>query len=504
MRVLASGLATAFCVSSAIFQTPQPVIRSGSQVVRVTVVARDRGGKPASGLTADDFVVTEDRKSVAISFFQEVKGPAPANTSSATASAGTFSNVSATAAPPNVTVILLDRLNTKWDDQARARDALRVILAQARPDDRLAVYALDGSALRVLHDFTRDARSLLDAVNGSARPTSAETDVRSDPDAPPMVAQFMATRASTTTMVALQTIGAHLSAVPGRKNLVWVSAGFNINDLDHGPDVSAATAIQRATRELNAAGISVYPIDPSGLAGPFSQVTATTTTFGSFSGQMDSHAILQTLAEATGGRVFVNNNDVAGSIRTAIDDAEQHYEIDYYSPSPAADGRYREIKVTTRKPVELRYRQGYYATPASAPGGDRKTALERAIGDPLDASAIPVTLTPSAAAGGVQLAISIDGHRLSLAHQGDAWIGTLDLAIAQVKADGATAVDVDTTVRLHVTDQQHDALLQKGLTVTKTVALGPQAARLVVVIRDTSTGELGSVVVPAARLRGPQ
>jgi VWFA-related protein len=480
----------------------QPVVRSGATVVQVTVVARDRKGAFVSDLTAGDLAVAEDGKPVTPILFREV-GDHPKSPGDAAVIArppNTISNATG-GAPSDVTVILLDRLNTRWNDQAWARDQLKVFFSKLRPDDRVAIYTLDGAALRVLHDFTSNAADLIAAMNGSARLTSAYIDAQSDP-ASAAILDLMAAGAANTTITALETVGQHLSSIPGRKNVIWVSSGFNVGT--NLPGFNGTDAMEAASRALNAANISLYPIDPKGLPGVFSSVTATTTTFGSQSTISPNRDVLEALAQNTGGLAFLNNNDISGSVRKAIDDAEQHYEIDYESPTPATDGRYRQIAVTTRRSgVDLHYRRGYYALPVQAPGGDRKTTIGRAIGNPLAATGIPVSVTPRTLSGGsgVELSVHTDARGLALLENGGTWSGALDLAIAQVRPDGTTTIDVDTTVALHLTDDQHAALVESGINLTKTIAVAADAIRVAVVLRDATSGAVGSVVIPAVTLR---
>jgi VWFA-related protein len=488
----------------------QPVLRAGSQLVQVTVVVRDHRRQPVVGLTADDFDVTENGARVPIAFFHERTAP-PAGARSAVGAkapaspSSRFSNTSPGGVPANVTVILLNRLNTKWSDQAQAREALKVFLAQIRPDDRVAVYALDENALRILHDFTSDASSLLRAVEGAAKRNSRLTDAAdADQGLGDVGLEQLESDGAYTTLSALQTIGSHLAGIPGRKNLVWISSGF---DFQHAAfyGVLNADAMKLATRTLNTAQLSVYSIDASGLHGAFTgrPDDAQKKAAGMMT-DWPNQNVLEQVSEETGGVALLNNNDIAGAIRTAADDAEQHYEIEYYSPAPAADGSYWAIRVTSRRPgVDLLYRRGYFATAVEAQGGDRKSALNRSVGDRLEATGIPLTVTPATVAASpdsLELSVTADGNRLSFTNQQGRWSGGMDLAIAQVRTDGSRSIDVDTTIDLPLTDAQHDAVLRTGLTLKKTIVLGPQTSRLVVVVRDPTSGAVGSVVIPAAKL----
>jgi VWFA-related protein len=497
----------------------QPVVKSGTQLVHVSVLARDHNGKPVLGLKASDFTITEDGKPQDIAFFDANGAAAPAAIASpsgtlrpaSTVSSAAFSNSVASDRVRNVTVILLDRLNTAWQDQAQAREGMRKFLAQVRPDDRVALYALDGTALRVLHDFTSDTGSFLRALDGAAQMTSTNAEAQNLDNlgalgnAAPEYQLQMIGAAAYTTISALQAIARHLAGIPGRKSVVWISSAFPTKYLlVHAMD--ATSEIGRATRALNTAGISVYPIDARGLIGAFSD-PGTATRAPSFATMDTVHAnteVMHSVADDTGGRVFMNTNDIGGAIRSAIDDADAYYAIGYYASGAPDDGRYRLISIKTRATgVDLRYRHGYFATASDLAGGDRKTAMEHAIRDVLDATGIPVTVNvvPGGQDQDAELSIAADGRAISLGNDKGTWTGSIDLAIAQVHDDGSLHLDTDTTIALKLTDAQHDSLLESGLTLTRHITVAANTARVAVVIRDANSGTLGSVFVPASRLR---
>src|SRR5262245_34085717 len=58
----------------------QPTFRSGTKLVIQTVSVKDKEGKPVEGLTARDFVVTEDGEPQTVSFveYQRLENEAPA------------------------------------------------------------------------------------------------------------------------------------------------------------------------------------------------------------------------------------------------------------------------------------------------------------------------------------------------------------------------------------------------------------------------------------------
>src|SRR5439155_260173 len=86
---------------------------------------------------------------------------------------------------------------------------------------------------------------------------------------------------------------------------------------------------------------------------------------------------MRQMAEQTGGRVCVNNNDLADCVRKAVDDGSNYYELAYYPDAANWNGEFHRIIVKTRKgSVHLSYREGYYAHPAPAVQVDDKNLVQ--------------------------------------------------------------------------------------------------------------------------------
>jgi hypothetical protein len=99
---------------------------------------------------------------------------------------------------------------------------------------------------------------------------------------------------------------------------------------------------------------------------------------------------LHTLAINTDGIALVNSNDLRKQIRRVADDLTSYYLIGYYSTNGKLDGRFRNIRVRSKRPgIEVRSRKGYRAATeeevtaarasASAPVPENKAALTRAL-----------------------------------------------------------------------------------------------------------------------------
>ena len=80
----------------------------------------------------------------------------------------------------------------------------------------------------------------------------------------------------------------------------------------------------------------------------------------------DNHLAAQNtmndMAAWTGGRVFLNRNDLALGMKSSLEDGSIYYTLEYYPDNKQWDGQFRAIKVSVDRPgINLRYREGYYA-----------------------------------------------------------------------------------------------------------------------------------------------
>jgi VWFA-related protein len=145
--------------------------------------------------------------------------------------------------------------------------------------------------------------------------------------------------------------------------------------------------------EANRANVSFYPIDARGLPA-FDTPIGPDPPLGPAADFADLRArteSLHTLALNTDGIALVNSNDLKKQIRRVADDLTSYYLVGYYSTNSKLDGRFRNIKVRTKRPgVEIRSRRGYNApTPEDVAKAraaadivvpEAKAALNRVLG----------------------------------------------------------------------------------------------------------------------------
>lgn len=533
MRIRATIVAVVLLASAVSAQEPaRPTFRANTRLVQVNVVVHDRSGNPVGDLAAADFKLFEGGKEHPVELFAIETHQALA-ASRLAVPPNTFSNHLEGVAGGTVTVVLFDRLNTRFEDQKPAKDQIVKVLAGLQPSDRVALYVLEADTVRVLHDFTNDAAGLVRVLTRYlAGVTSRELELSEAPapdlgttGIPAIDAEMEAWVQQTTEAInalftskrgeyttdALEGIANHLAGVRGRKNLIWVSSAFPLVISDFMGPRSLTPEINRASRAINNANIAVYPVDTRGLIGAFTgppPAPGTPAQFTTLATVMPNMDTMRTIAENTGGRAYVNTNAIGDAVRRAMDDSRVSYVLGYYPSHGKWDGKFREIKVdvTTRKGLDVRHRKGYLAIPPQPQqtAAGRAAALGDAIRSPLEATGIGLTASVDRAAApsrDAMLTIQVDARSITWDKRGDEWAGALDVLVGQSDTDHAFVKSMDTVVNLGVNAERYAQMMTEGFTLTHKITLRQGVARLHIVIRDVPSRTTGSLIIPAGRIR---
>ncbi len=499
-------------VGAALAGQQEPVLRVTTRLVEVNVVVTGKQGRPVDGLTKDDFTITEDGKPQRIESFSVEKVhllPPPAEPLPPDIYTNRYELKGG--APSAVTIVLLDLVNTTWRDKYYSRaELVRFLRRQLRAGDRVAIYALSAD-LHLLHDFTSDIAPLIAAlgrykprpgVDLVGAPSASSTgDARLDAliaKGDGLMYQAYAISRANRTTAALEAIAERVAALPGRKNLVWISGGFPIKTGDLGMGRNFRADVERATRVLAAANVAVYPVDARGLvarSGP------------GFGMSGDSHATRETMhvmAERTGGKLFLDTNDISGAIRTAIDDTKLTYMLGYRPSHGTWDGHFQRLSVkVNRRGVSVRHRTGYVAlADESTAAADRADGLKSALADPLEATGIRLmaAIKPDTPAPGrLAVRIMIEPADLSFREVDGRWTVKLDMAyVQQPTPAGAGMTLVKDEVNLHMRPETYAKTREVGLVVQKSLPAAASAFKLRIVVRDANSGAAGSVEIPRA------
>jgi VWFA-related protein len=487
------------------------VIRINTRLVQIDVVVRDKSG-PVGNLTKEDFEIFDNGKAQRLDVFSTSAAErSKANEAARAPEAGVVSNRHGRNGPTSATVILFDRLNSADKYQRDGARQLLSYLKSTRREDLTALYVL-GDDLKIIQDFTNDADQLVRSaakmevgdlpgvenrtVGEIAQSTAVGRVTRRDVRMAAAVADLSLTERVDPTEDAIEVIARHLSALPGRKSLVWMSAGIPLSISGGTSRDGRESQLGHATRLLTAANIAVYPVDTRGLRAPDPPRGR---------GRLESNAppdVMVRLADETGGRAFYFNNDLQASIRTAISDAEVSYTLGFYPSENAFDGKFHNLSVkVARKDVEVRHRAGYFAVKDKVPDEkERKSMMAELLVSPLDASQIGLqaSVQPVPGSGNAfRVALRIDASDLQMERRSDRFVGTLDL-VMRVESSKQKAVQIR-TIPIDLAEDAFRSVLTHGLVLEDTVTAGRPVDRVRIVLQDPATGFAGSLWLPLAR-----
>jgi VWFA-related protein len=507
-------------------ETPAPSgarLKVSTEIVLVNVVARDKHGNLIRDLKKEDFTVFEDSKKQDLASFdfekvdEMVMAGAAGTTVTGSAGEGGLLNSkvqkSLDARDRRLMLMFFDFSAMQPEDIDRAVDAgKKYVQSKMQPADMIALMSLDTN-LQLDLDFTDDKDKILAKLasynnsegqgfeNGSTGSSEggAETSgsyTADDTD----YNTFSADRK----LLALESVMQAMGKIPQKKSLIYFSNGITQSGVDNQSALRAATAA--AVR----ANVSIYPVDVRGLSAfpPGGQAQSASlhgqsaysgaSVLNDLSGNDSSQETLYTLASDTGGKAFMDTNDLSGVFSVVQKDTSAYYVLGYTSSNHLKDGRYRRLKVQLNRPeVKLEYRAGYYA--------DRdylhmkQTDREEQLEDELAAELPQTDVAVYAGAAYfrqddshyyLSVSLVIPGSQIPFVQAKDKDNATIDV-IGQVLENGKLPVGrLRDTVKLAVDSSQQ--VRHKNVQYNTGFVLAPGSYHLKFVVRENSTGRMGT------------
>jgi len=532
LRLLAFVLLTCSTASPrAQGPSPQrPVFRTGTELVLVNVVVRDRNGAVVRGLTQDDFAITEDDKPQTITSFdfeeldreapptsesqQPVLEKRPASARAAVAPVEARAPVKIDMHGRRLIILFFDLSSMQPEEIERAVKAAHEYVDQKlSPADLIAVASFSTS-LRVDQDFTADREVLGQAVDafGSGSGQGFEEGMTGDAEGTPdNGAAFTPDDTefnifnTDRRLDALQSLSDALSGIEQKKSVIYFSSGMSQSGSDN--QVELRRTIDRANR----ANVSIYAADMRGLVanvpgGDASQ--ASTRGVSAFSGASVSNRIsrlgasqetLTTMAEDTGGRAFFDSNAFGEVFQRVVADTSAYYVLGYSSTNPARDGRFRRIKVrlTKRADLKVEYRSGYYAPRdfTHSRRDDREQQLQDQLMSDLSATDLSAYVSTAYFRLAdnrffVPISVVVPGYQVPFMHATAKNKSTIDV-LGVVRDEQRRPVGrVRDTVRIAV--EGADELKRKTVQYESGMELAPGKYHLKFVVRENQNGTTGS------------
>jgi VWFA-related protein len=549
---------------------PVPTIRVNTRMVLVDAVVTDKQGKAVTGLKPEDFVVEENGKKQKIAAFTAPEEAAKSQPA-AELPPGIYSNEPQYRNPGGaVTVFVLDAANTPFRDQAYGRlQMLKYVDSQKKANQRMAIFTLT-NGLHPLQDFTSDPAVLGAALKrympqepplGPAGPVPSSSAMGGEIGVPGSAAAerlqaatdainsfqsiqvaYQLDRRTESTLEAMRGLSRALGGIPGRKEVIWLTAAFPFDLMPEDRNVSEAEAallqqgvrqtglgtqaagsvaetqrlahreeIRAAAAEMSAAQIALYPVDVRGLA------SGMELTFNDFAGNrpsmdMPSHAIvtmsnmtsdqetMREIAAQTGGKVYVNQNEIHEGISLALADNQAAYTLGYYPENKKWDGNYRNIKVRVdRERVQVQHRKGYFALDPTQVKGrktDQDVAEALRQGVPTTQVLFKAQVKPGEK-GQARVVFLVDARTLTGADvSGGKKKLDADLYAAVFAQDGKILSSRSTKVARDFPGDVYQQILQQGMMVPLDVEVPGGGTQFRLAVRDNATGNIGSINAP--------
>jgi VWFA-related protein len=505
--------------------------KTETELVLVNVVARDKQGNLVQDLKREDFIILEDGKPQTVSSFDDehidsaplptIAGPGQQSiTGQPVPSKPILTVKDADEALSNKRVIVLffDLSSMNPDEIQRAVDAARKYVQNKMTSaDMIAIVSL-ASSLRLDQDFTPDRAQLLKVLNRFSRAEGQGMDNGLTGDADGIEETGNAYTPDETEynqfntdrkLEALQSLSQVLARFNQKKSIIYFSSGVTQTGIEN------QTALRAAINTAVKANVAIYTMDSRGLeAQPpgGSAQTASLRGTAMYSGNavqssldknFASQETLTTLAGDTGGKAFLDTNDLGQVFDRVQRDTSVYYVLGYKSSNPLRDGHFRRIDVKINRPgLKLEFRKGYYAPKdfKHFNAEDKDKQMQDELASELPSTDVAVYM----AAAYFRLdenrfytpvSLVVPGSQIPFTKGGDTRAGEKDKAsldvIGAVQDELKRPVgSVRETVKLSLDASQE--IKRKNVQYTTGFVLGPGKYHFKFVVRENESGRIGS------------
>jgi VWFA-related protein len=331
-----------------------------------------------------------------------------------------------------------------------------------------------------------------------------------------------ALRSHDITKTALEQLAAALSGYPGRKNLFWLADTFPVyggpalelhdaSDEINNSAIDLADLAQGNNQEASAQ-VAIYPISLMGLdASGFGPESAGMTSSQKlFTRRAAMRAMLNNLADATGGQAYFGSNDFAGALRRGFEDGSNYYTLAYRPENHNWNGQFRKIAVKMAEHgYSLSYRRGYFAVPDGPPvnaGQLLNAALQPETPEATMLRLRSKVLMPDAEHATVRVDSVIDAENVAFSTdaRGRRHARLLVTLVALPELNPAHLPDKEPaapvqTSGVFVVDLDEAAfqkLLASGMPMHQELALAPGRYRLRLGVSDVNNDRVGTLDMP--------
>jgi VWFA-related protein len=517
--------------TTAMPSAPTVKFTSTSNLVIVDVTAKDpKTGQTLDNLTQKDFTVFEDGKPQKISVFEhqmlklepapppppptlDTQNELPDNprTQIATASQGQVQYHD-----KRLLVLFYDFSNMGVPDELRAQEATLKFLDTQMTESDLVAILLFTTTVQVKCDFTADRTQLKTIIENlpiGDLTDLADTADTGDDNEEDTGAAFVADETefnifnTDRKLAAIEDAVHKLASLPEKKVLIYVTGGISKTGIDNQAQLEAS--INAAVKS----NVAIYPIDARGLmADPPGGAASKGASRGSgiFNGSQynsqrasinNSQETLATLAADTGGKVFLDSNDLSLGIVQAQQQFRSYYILGYYATNTAQDGKYRKItvKLNGNTSAKLEFRQGYYGDKVwrKFTGADKEMALQQALTAADPVTDLPLALeadyfriTPTAYY--VPVSVRIPGSSIPLADKHNGGETEFDFVGSVMDERKAVVGTVRDFIKVKLDSGDKERLPRRNFHYDAGFTLSPGHYRIRFLVREQQSGKMGT------------
>ena len=209
-----------------------------------------------------------------------------------------------------------------------------------------------------------------------------------------------------------------------------------------------------------------------------------------------SQETMREIAAETGGKAYVNQNEISVGVGLAMADDAASYTIGYYPEDKKWDGKYRSIKVKVdRDGTEVRHRRGYFAVDPSQVNGRKP---EQEVADALHDMAPDTQVSFSAQVkktdqGKVGVSFLVDPKTVSATDSSGGKKLNLAVYAAVFSPEGKMLDNASQKVDQVFKEDVYQQILQHGILLHMDLNPQPGKNQLRLAVQDLSTGMVGTI-----------
>jgi VWFA-related protein len=401
-----------------------PVVKSTVDEVVLDFIARDKKGKPVTDLKLEDLAVTDNGAKEQPTSFRLVQGAEAISQSGAATKLDPLRQL-------RLVTLAFEAMSDATQRKTARTGATDLVKGEQGGNVFYSVVVID-TRLMVLQPFTSDKDALVKAINeatsgySSTKLLSESDQIKSDlkrsmagqnqaaGQAPAggsagntavqaklvsvmldmlRMDAAMGSQDARLSLNALESLVQGLQTMPGRKSVLYFTWGMYLT-----PELDAI--FRNLTSMANRANVTFYSVDTRGVttyaqnAGATNQLnnannasSMSTLQEGnankdemraSDNAETSSRANVQlplrNLAEATGGFLLGESNDLRTPLRHLSEEIASYYELTYNPHIDNYDGSFHKLKLESeRKNLVLQARNGYFALPPEARAAGMET-----------------------------------------------------------------------------------------------------------------------------------